>query len=71
MAIPDRPFALLLRCARAAGLLRGLTDAMVQRMGDDLVVQDAPARIAFGHAPGPFRPTAPRSSRASAISVRD
>lgn len=54
--LPDPLFTILLRCARAAGLLRGLTDAVVQRMGEDLVVDDARARFAIGHAPGPFRP---------------
>ena len=56
LRVPDALFRLLLGCAHRAGLLLGLTRAMVLRMRDDLLVDDTPARAEFGHAPGPFRP---------------
>ncbi|HET6436390.1 MAG TPA: NAD(P)-dependent oxidoreductase [Xanthomonadaceae bacterium] len=55
--VPAPLFALLLAGARAAGL-RGLGDAALARMREDLVFDAAPARAAFGYAPRAFRPDA-------------
>ena len=54
--VPDPVFRALLRIAHRGGLLQGLSDAMVLRMREDLLVDDAPARRALAHDPGPFRP---------------
>ncbi|MEO6065273.1 MAG: nucleoside-diphosphate sugar epimerase [Lysobacterales bacterium] len=54
--IPDSLFRSLLSAAHRIGLLHGLTQAVVLRMREDLVVDDTPARHAIGHAPGAFRP---------------
>ncbi len=56
LRVREGVFLVGLRCAHLCGRLRGLTAAMVRRMREDLVVDDEPARRAFGHAPGSFRP---------------
>lgn len=54
--LPDPLFHLTRRAARAAGLARDLTDAVVARLHDDLVFDLAPAARDLGYAPRPFRP---------------
>lgn len=58
LRVPTPVFALALRAAHASGRLRGLTVAALQRMGEDLVFDLAPARQDFGYAPRGFAPTA-------------
>ena len=58
LRVPTPLFALALRLAHAGGRLRGLTDAALQRMAEDLVFDLAPARQDFGYAPRRFAPTA-------------
>ena len=58
LRVPTPLFAVTLRAAHATGRLRGLTTAALQRMGDDLVFDLAPARQDFGYAPRAFAPTA-------------
>jgi hypothetical protein len=47
-------FALALRIAHAGGRLRGMNRAALQRMGEDLVFDLAPAQRDFGYAPRAF-----------------
>ena len=58
LRIPDAMFRAALSVAHRAGVMRGLTPAIVARMREDLVVDDSEARRALAHAPGPFRPGA-------------
>lgn len=53
-ALPMPVFKAALALARAAGLMRGLTDDAVSRMRDDLVFDATPARRDFGYAPRAF-----------------
>lgn len=57
LEVPVPLFALLLAGARVAGL-RGLGEAAVARMREDLVFDATPARAAFGYAPRAFHPDA-------------
>lgn len=52
--IPHGLFAFVLRLAHAGGRLRGMNEAALQRMGEDLVFDLEPARRDFGYAPRPF-----------------
>lgn len=56
--VPAPLFHGALALARASGRLRGLGDAAVQRMREDLVFDAAAARRDLGYAPRPFQPTA-------------
>lgn len=56
--LPMPLFRALLAVLRAAGMARGVGDAAILRMRDDLVFDAAPARAAFGYTPRPFRPVA-------------
>jgi nucleoside-diphosphate-sugar epimerase len=53
-ALPMPVFKAVLALARAAGVMRGLTDDAVARMRDDLVFDATPARRDFGYAPRAF-----------------
>lgn len=57
LVLPDTLYRLALRIAHGFGALRGLSPAIIGRMGEDLVVDDAGARDVLDHAPGPFRPS--------------
>jgi len=59
LRVPGVMFRVALGGAHRVGALRGLTPAIVARMGADLVVDDADARRVLRHAPGPFRPGQP------------
>ncbi|KRA53616.1 nucleoside-diphosphate sugar epimerase [Pseudoxanthomonas sp. Root65] len=52
--VPKPVFGIALSLARAAGVMRGLTDDAVARMREDLVFDAAPARNDFGYAPRTF-----------------
>ena len=52
--VPMPVFGVALSLARAAGVMRGLTDDAVARMREDLVFDAAPAGRDFGYAPRPF-----------------
>nr|WP_298129385.1 NAD-dependent epimerase/dehydratase family protein [uncultured Pseudoxanthomonas sp.] len=52
--VPMPVFGVALSLARAAGVMRGLTDDAVARMREDLVFDAAPARNDFGYAPRTF-----------------
>lgn len=56
--LPAPLFNVLLSGARAMGKMRGLGDAAVARMRDDLVFDAAPAQRDFGYSPRAFKPTA-------------
>ncbi|MGV8959966.1 MAG: NAD-dependent epimerase/dehydratase family protein [Stenotrophomonas sp.] len=56
--VPAGVFALAVRVAQAAGKLRGINPATVQRMRAPLVFDLEPARRDFGYAPRPFLPQA-------------
>lgn len=56
--VPAPVFQLALLAAQASGRMRGLGEAAVQRMREDLVFDLEPARRDFGYAPRMFRPTA-------------
>lgn len=58
LLLPEAPWRLALRAARAAGVLGDARLAMLARLGDDLVFDAAPARADLGYAPRPFRPDA-------------
>lgn len=55
--LPSPLFKLALRVAQVSGRARGLGDAAVARMQDDLVFDATPAKRDFGYAPRPFNPT--------------
>ena len=66
-ALPSKPplielpaplFEGALHAARAVGRGRGVGDAMVSRLREDLVFDAGPARRDFGYAPRAFQPTA-------------
>lgn len=52
--VPMPVFGAALSLARAAGVMRGLTDDAVARMREDLVFDAAPAQRDFGYAPRAF-----------------
>jgi uncharacterized protein YbjT (DUF2867 family) len=52
--VPMPVFGVALSLARAAGVMRGLTDDAVARMREDLVFDMGPARADFGYAPRAF-----------------
>ncbi|KLD79300.1 NAD-dependent epimerase/dehydratase family protein [Xanthomonas hyacinthi] len=54
LPLPHAVFALALRIAHAGGRLRGMNRAALQRMGEDLVFDLAPAQRDFGYAPRAF-----------------
>ncbi|CTP89220.1 hypothetical protein XTPLMG728_2164 [Xanthomonas translucens pv. poae] len=54
LLLPHAVFALALRIAHAGGRLRGMNRAALQRMGEDLVFDLAPAQRDFGYAPRAF-----------------
>ena len=54
--LPAPLFALALRLAQLTGRARGLGDAAVGRMREDLVFDVGPAARDLGYAPRPFRP---------------
>ena len=56
--LPSTLFRLLLVAAQASGRAKGLGDAALARMREDLVFDAAPARRDFGYAPRAFAPTA-------------
>jgi nucleoside-diphosphate-sugar epimerase len=56
--LPPGMFRFALRVAQASGRARGLGDAAVARMNDDLVFDVAPAQADFGYRPRRFEPTA-------------
>ncbi|MEB1530372.1 SDR family oxidoreductase [Xanthomonas sp. WHRI 7945] len=58
LSLPHAVFALALRIAHAGGRLRGMNHAALQRMGEDLVFDLAPAQRDFGYAPRAFAPDA-------------
>ncbi|KTF41168.1 SDR family oxidoreductase [Xanthomonas translucens] len=58
LLLPHAVFAVALRIAHAGGRLRGMNRAALQRMGDDLVFDLAPAQRDFGYAPRAFAPDA-------------
>lgn len=55
--VPAPLFKATLATAHAFGKLRGLGDAAVARMGEDLVFDAEPARRDFGYAPREFQPS--------------
>jgi len=58
LSLPHALFALALGIAHAGGRLRGMNRAALQRMGEDLVFDLAPAQRDFGYAPRAFAPDA-------------
>ena len=56
--VPGGLFKLALGVAHALGRLRGLGNAALARMGEDLVFDAEPARRDFGYAPRRFEPQA-------------
>lgn len=58
LPLPHALFALALAVAHARGRLRGMNRAALQRMGEDLVFDLAPAQRDFGYAPRAFAPDA-------------
>ncbi|UYB52028.1 NAD-dependent epimerase/dehydratase family protein [Xanthomonas sp. AM6] len=58
LPLPHALFALALSVAHAGGRLRGMNRAALQRMGEDLVFDLAPAQRDFGYAPRAFAPDA-------------
>lgn len=58
LPLPHALFALALSIAHAGGRLRGMNRAALQRMGEDLVFDLAPAQRDFGYAPRAFAPDA-------------
>lgn len=56
--LPGPVFQLVLKAARLAGRADGFGDAALQRMREDLLFDDAPARRDFGYAPRRFAPDA-------------
>lgn len=56
--VPAPLFAVALAGARMAGLARGIGNAAIQRLREDLVFDATPARAAFDYAPRPFDPAA-------------
>jgi len=58
LEVPAPLFGAALRAARLAGRMRGLTDAAVARMREDLVFDAGPAARDFGYAPRAFLPDA-------------
>lgn len=58
LEVPRPLFRAALALARAGGRLRGLGDAALQRMQQDLVFDPAPAQRDFGYAPRAFHPAA-------------
>ena len=56
--VPAPLFKAALAAAHALGKMQGLGDAVVARMGEDLVFDAEPARRDFGYAPRAFNPTA-------------
>lgn len=54
--VPVPMFRCALALARAAGTMKGLSDAAVTRMREDLVFDITPARRDFGYAPRAFQP---------------
>lgn len=58
VALPPPLFRALLATAQALGVARGLGDAVLGRMREDLVFDPAPAARDFGYAPRRFLPTA-------------
>lgn len=58
VTLPGPLFRTLVSAARAVGGARGLGDAMLARMREDLVFDAGPARRDFGYAPRPFQPAA-------------
>lgn len=56
--LPSALFNLALLAAQLSGRARGLGEAAVRRMRNDLVFDPTPARRDFGYAPRAFRPTA-------------
>lgn len=57
LELPPFAFSIVLAMARITGGARGLADAAVERLREDLVFDAAPARQDFGYAPRPFVPT--------------
>ena len=60
--VPGDLFKLALGVAHALGRLRGLGNAALARMGEDLVFDAEPARRDFGYAPRRFEPQASMSA---------
>ena len=56
--MPSPLFRFALALGRRAGIARGLGDAAVRRMGQDLVFDGQPAARDLGYAPRRFQPTA-------------
>lgn len=56
--VPAPLFAVALAGARLAGLARGIGDAAIDRLREDLVFDAGPASSDFGYAPRPFDPVA-------------
>lgn len=66
--VPGPAFALGVRLAHAAGRLRGVNQATLMRMREDLVFDIAPAQRDFGYAPRGFAPSAEELGLAAALS---
>ncbi len=56
--VPAPVFETAVHAARGIGLARGVGDAVVGRLREDLVFDPAPAQRAFGYGPRGFAPTA-------------
>ncbi|MEO6518589.1 MAG: NAD-dependent epimerase/dehydratase family protein [Pseudoxanthomonas sp.] len=61
--VPTALFKTALAGAHAVGVMRGLGQAALARMGEDLVFDAEPARRDFGYAPRSFKPVASMFSR--------